>query len=179
MQTPRAQGCTSGIVVWFVVIMLMNLFRSVGSSPRPVYLVNAATQTAENERLLSVMGTFAALSGGTPVARSPALMTLLPASPTSTVLKDEYGHEDLRPRIVPDTQEWKWIKQYFPELTTEDGLSDEVTFVFWDQIQRALVIETRQSGVYIISTYGGQITAGHYGENSPTATPELVSTPSP
>jgi curved DNA-binding protein CbpA len=174
----EAQGCTTTIA-FIIIVVLMNMTRMIKpvSQPSFNYSMGSATLTAL-EDLISTMETFRASQKistriGT-VTPSPFYKTHFDPSPTAAVLRDEFGHEDLRPRIVPSSQEWEWINTYFPDLTTPEGLSDEVTFVFWDQTQRAFIIKTRQSGVFIISTYGGNITAGHYGPVVPTPTATVM-----
>jgi hypothetical protein len=185
MHTPRAQGCSSGLIIWFLLMVLANLFRSVGSpsGSNPMIVASPETQTAQAEKLASVLATFAAAQQVTPPVGSitprPLYLTLFAPTSTPTVLRDEFGHEDVRLKFVPGSQEWEWTKQYFPELTTADGLSDEVTFIYWDQLQRGYVIKTQQSGTFIISVYGGQVTAGRYGPDAAAPTEVLTSTPTP
>jgi hypothetical protein len=170
-----AQGCTTTIA-FIIIIVLMNVTRMIKpvSQPSFNYPMGNATLTAL-EGLISTMETFRASQKiSTRIGAVIPPPTLFAFSPTATVLRDEFGHEDLRPRIVPSSQEWEWINTYFPNLTTPEGLSDEVTFVFWDQTQRAFIIKTRQSGVFIISIYGGNITAGHYGPVVPTPTATVL-----
>ncbi len=199
-QDSWVQGCSPATIV-IVIVLLMNAVRLFGSSSRSSYtypIINVATQTAQVQRMVSVMETFCASQGNsnscdtrlpsslleTLLAPSPtATFTLppiyetLPASPIATIQRDEYGREDLRPKMVPGSQEWEWIHYYFPDLTTQDGLSDEVTFVYWDQLRRAVMVETRQSGTFFVSIYGGNVTAGHYGSDTPAAT--ATATPAP
>lgn len=170
-----AQGCTTTIAL-LIIIVLMAVTRAIKpvSQPSFNYSMGNATLTAL-EDLITTMETFRASQKIS--TRSGTAMpspTHFASSPTATVLRDEFGHEDLRPRIVPSSQEWEWINTYFPDLTTPEGLSAEVTFVFWDQAQRAFIIKTRQSGVFIISTYGGNITAGHYDPVVPTPTATVL-----
>jgi hypothetical protein len=80
------------------------------------------------------------------------VLTYLAPQMTSTPtgmeeLTDEFGHPDLRPGIVPGSWEWEKIHYYFPELTTPEGLSDEVTLVTYDQL-RGYRIQTRSDGEY-------------------------------
>lgn len=186
-QNPQAAGCSAASVIWLIIIVLMNISRSFRSAPQTNFYYpdqNSATQTAQLERLNSAIDTLhAAQELGT---QSPSIYEILftptptiPPTLTNTVLRDEYGHEDLRPKIVPGSQEWEWINQYFPELTTPEGLSDEVTFVYWDQLRRAIVIETRQSGGYYISVFGGNLTVGRFNLTADTPTPAVEVVPSP
>jgi hypothetical protein len=178
-QKPQATGCSAASVIWLIIIVLMNISRSFRPAPQTNFYYpdqNAATQTAQLERLNSAIDTLhAAQELGT---QAPSIYEIVFApTPTvlptlsNTVLRDEYGHEDLRLKIVPGSQEWEWINQYFPELTTPEGLSDEVTFVYWDQLRRLFIIETRQSGEYYISVSGGNLTVGRFSLESTTPTP--------
>lgn len=186
-QNPQATGCSAFTVLWLVIIILTNISRSFRSTPQTSFYYagqNAATQTAQLERLNSAIDTLhAAQELGT---QSPSIYEILftptptvPPTLTNMVLRDEYGHEDLRPKIVPGSQEWEWINRYFPELTTPEGLSDEVTFVYWDQLRRAIVIETRQSGGYYISVFGGNLTMGRFNLEVITPTAASATTPTP
>lgn len=178
-QNPPAAGCsTTSVLIWLIVIVFMNTARLIKPAPQsvPLFLtVNPASKTALWATVKSAMGTFQAsetpFPDFSPTTPIPPSSTSLRVSATATVLRDEFGHEDLRPKIVPGSQEWEWIHYYFPELTTTEGLSDEVTFVYWDQLRRAFIIETRQSGGYYISIFGGNLTAGRFSLESVTPTP--------
>jgi len=115
---------------------------------------------------------FSALDGT--ITPHPFFQTLLAPSPTATILRDEYGREDLRPRIVPGSQEWEWIQYYFPELTTPEGLSDDVTLVIYDQIRNGFQIKTRSDGEYwlFINRYDRSVMPVHF-------PPAATSTPVP
>jgi curved DNA-binding protein CbpA len=186
-QNPQATGCSAFTVLWLIIILLMNISRSFRSAPQTNFYYpdqNAATQTAQLERLNSAIDTLHAAQELS--TQSPSIYEILftptptaPPTSSNTVLRDEYGREDLRPKILPGSQEWEWINRYFPELTTPGGLSDEVTFVYWDQAQRAIVIETRQSGGYYISVFGGNLTGGRFNVTPDTPTPVVEMVPSP
>jgi hypothetical protein len=108
--------------------------------------------------------------------RFPLTMTV-PATPSSQLndfptTVSNPSHIDIRARVVPGTQEWEWINTYLSEyhLTTPDGLSDEVTGVYYSQLTEEIVIETRQYGVFSILTdprLGGFSVVHH----PPTPTP--------
>jgi hypothetical protein len=153
----------------------VNVTRAIKPVSQPSFsysMGNIATQTAHMEGLISAMETLRVSQGtstrsGT-VTPSPLYKTLFAPSPTATVLRDEFGHVDLRGRIVPGSWEWGKIHYYFPDLTTPDGLSDEVTLVIYDQL-RGYQIKTRNSGEYwlFINVYDNSIAPAHF---SPTAT---------
>jgi hypothetical protein len=174
-QNSRGQGCSTTMIVWVVIMVLMNITRAIKpvSQPSLSYsMKNIATQTAHMEGLISTMETFRMsqeISTRSSIATlSPLYKTLLAPSPTPTVLRDEFGHEDLRARVVPGSWEWEQIHHYFPDLTTPDGLTDEVTLVIYDQL-RGYQIKTRNSGEYwlFINVYDNSIAPAHF---PPTAT---------
>jgi hypothetical protein len=185
-QDPWAQGCSPTPII-IIIVILMNMIRSQRTASQAVYSYptdDLATQVAELDTMVAIvqsaqgshglptpdgsitppsiyMTLLAPVSTVTAIPPVPS-KTIPTPSPDATILRDKAGHEDLRSKIIPGSQEWEWIHHYFPDLTTTDGLTEEVTFVYWDQIQRAIIIETRASGTYIISTYGGNVIAGHY-----------------
>lgn len=148
-------GCAPGILIWFLMMILLNVLRSLGSTSSGVNLSATyfATQTAHMETLVSSIETFRSSQG---LETGNGTATLLPlfqtlvgpsATPQPTILTDEPGHEDIRSRVIPGSWEWKQIYSYFPELTTADGLVDEVTLVTFDQLQ-GYHIQTRTLGDY-------------------------------
>ena len=175
----QAQGCSPGLLVWLIVIALMNVGRVFRSNPQPVYYAtprNIATQTAEFARMNAVIDTFRASQNLGTEDSSFIFLTYLASQVTSTPtrmeeLTDEFGHPDLRPSIVPGTWEWEKINDYFPELTTPEGLSDEVTLVTYDQL-RGYRIQTRSDGDYwlFIQYSTKSIIPAHYPPTE-TATP--------
>ena len=118
-------------------------------------------------------------SNRTPVPiRIPLTMT---AVSTSFPQSNDGSHPsyltDITANVVPGSVEWGWINTYFVGLTTPDGLSDEVTGVYYNQLTADITIETRQSGVYILHT-GGRFGQGLYpGHIPPTETPTPTVTP--
>ena len=167
----QSQGCSPGLLVWLIVIVLMNVGRMFRSNPQPVYYStprNFATQTADFARMNAVIDTFRASQNLGTEDSSFIFLTYLAPQVTSTptemdVLTDEFGHPDLRPSIVPGSWEWEKINYYFPELTTPDGLSDEVTLVTYDQL-RGYRIQTRSDGDYwlLIQYSTKSIIPAHY-----------------
>jgi hypothetical protein len=169
-RNPRGQGCSTPMIAWIIIMVLVNMARMVKPVSQPSFSYsteNIATQTAHMEGLISAMETLRVSQGistrsGT-VTPSPLYKTLFAPSPTATVLSDEFGHVDLRGRIVPGSWEWGQIHYYFPDLTTPDGLSDEVTLVIYDQL-RGYQIKTRNSGDYwlFINVYDHSIAPAHF-----------------
>jgi hypothetical protein len=169
-----AQGWPTTTIALIIIIVLVNVTRMIKPVSQPSFsysLENIATQTAL-EGLISTMETFRASQEksariGT-VTPSPFYKTHFAPSPTATILRVEFGHEDSRLGIAPGSWEWGQIHYYFPELTTPDGLSDEVTDVIYDQL-RGYQIKTRNSGEYwlFINVYDNSIAPAHF---PPTAT---------
>jgi hypothetical protein len=171
-------GCSPGILLWLIMTVLLNVVRSMGGTSQPRTNFSAtyfATQTANMETLVSAMETFRVSQGidsangtATPL---PLMSTLLAPSPrvTPTVLTDELGHADIRSEVVPGSWEWDHIQQYFPELITTEGLSDEVTLIIYDQL-RGYHIETRTLGDYwiYVDHYNHSINPVHYPPTTPT-----------
>ncbi len=178
--TSHSQGCSSSLLVWIIVIMLMNVGRIFRSTSQPVYYStprNVATQTANFVRMNAIIDTFHASQNLGTEDSSFIVLTYLAPQMTSTPtgmneLTDEFGHPDLRPSIVPGSQEWEWIHQYFPDLTTPNGLSEEVTIVIYDQLRNGYQIKTRSDGEYwiLINRYDRSIMPAHY-PPAETATP--------
>jgi hypothetical protein len=151
-------GCSAATAIIITVIVITNVMRAIQpvSQSRINYSPQSfATQTAMVQRLDSAIETLhAAKELGT---TSPSIHDILYTPfPTNTVVSaiatatsDENGNENLRDKIVPDTQEWEWINRYFPELTTPNGLSNEVTSVIHDELW-GYHINTRSSGEYLL-----------------------------
>jgi len=163
--TSQSQGYSAATTIVIIIIIISNALRTLRPISQPTSNFSPqffVTQTAMAQRLDSAIGTLhAAHELGT---KSPSLYEIL-VTPTPTaelILRDELGHDDLRPEIVPGTQVWEWINLYFPELTTPDGLSDEVTSIVYIQL-RGYLIKTRNSGEYWIhdNRYTHIITTEH------------------
>lgn len=172
-QQSHSLGCSTSAIAWVLIIVIINVVRAIQpfSQPENVYYpINVATQTAEMEKLYSAIQTFSASREPSSIninTASPLYPLFFTPLPAATVLTDELGHRDMRSRIVPGSWEWERIHEYFPELTTSDGLSDEVTLVTYDQLQ-GYRIQTRSSGDYwiYVDHYTHVIVPAHY---TPTA----------
>jgi curved DNA-binding protein CbpA len=178
-------GCSPWGIILVFVIVIANVARSLGPSlsQRPNYNYSPgirATQTAQMkiqmERLDSAIETLHASetrsAAGEAITSSPPFWLLVTPSPVNTVPKQAGpSQEGWRARIVPGTWEYHYISIYFPQLTTPDGLSDEVTDVIYDQL-RGYQIKTRSSGEYWlhINNYDNSV-SGEYIPPQVTATP--------
>lgn len=169
-QNTQAQGCSPTLVIWFVLVVLMSVVRTVTRQVSQISYdypsVNVATRRAQEQMLISNLETLRALdeysdeSGRfTP---SPPSWILSTSSPTVMIEKEEESLENWRSRIVPGSWEWYYIHQYFPELTTPNGLTEEVMDVIYDQLL-GYQIKTRSSGVYWlhISPYDNSVSPEH------------------
>jgi hypothetical protein len=74
-----------------------------------------------------------------PVTPSPKQSTIVP--------KENAGQAETQSEYAPGSFVWKQLHTYFPELTTADGLSDEVTSITYDQLM-GYHIKTRSLGEY-------------------------------
>lgn len=171
-------GCSAWGIVWIIVILITNLARAIGPSlsQRPNYDFSPefrATQTAQMERIEATLDAFSAsrkistvLAAEPPASPLPFLVTPYPA--TKVRQEAEPVQEGWRSRIVPGSWEYHYISLYFPELTTPNGLSAEVTDVIYDQL-RGYHIKTRSSGDYWlhINPYDKSVAPEHI---SPKAT---------
>jgi curved DNA-binding protein CbpA len=170
-------GCASWGIVWVIVILVTNLVRAIGPSlSQSSYNYspeNKATQAALMEMYGSTLDAFyaaktssAARIMDTPVPTSRMFVT---PSPVPKAREEaEPVQEGWRAKIVPGSWEWEHIHQYFPELTTPNGLTEEVTLVSYDQL-RGYRIQTRSSGEYwiLVDRINHSLMPVHY---SPTET---------
>ena len=156
-QTRRGGMGFSGILLFYAIYTLISSLLRNDSYRQPIYLssFNEATQTAQAERVNGFILTFS----GTQSTSLPFYSLTESARQTQTAIAES---KNIRDEVLPGTQAWEWIDQYLADyhLTTPQGLTDEVTAVTWDQIQKAYIIKTQQYGTFIISTYGGQISVG-------------------
>jgi hypothetical protein len=97
------------------------------------------------------------------------LSTPTPVEPIPTQIDNP---EDMRSQIIPGTWIWNQLAIHFPELTTLNGLSDEVTQVIFDELG-SYKIKTRTLGEYWLITSGSNdvVVPVHF-PVSYTATPE-------
>jgi hypothetical protein len=171
-------GCAPGMLIWLIVTVLLNVLRSIGTTPSSSANISAsyfATQTAHMETLVSAIDTFRASQQLNTANSTPTLLPVfqtavgLSVTATPPVLRDELGHEDMRSQIIPGTWEWDHINYYFPELTTADGLADEVIVVTYDQL-RGYHIQTQSLGDYwiYVDHYTHNISPVHYPPTTPT-----------
>jgi hypothetical protein len=89
--------------------------------------------------------TVLAVNTAAPLYRIPVTSSPIPGKGEQA----EPAQGGWRAKMVPGSWEWDHIHEYFPELTTPDGLSDEVTLVAYDQL-RGYRILTRTLGEYWI-----------------------------
>jgi curved DNA-binding protein CbpA len=174
-------GCSAWGIILVIIIVITNLARALGPSlsQRPGYDYSPqfrATQAGEVARLDSAVETLHASQNLSQSGRMdtplPSLRTsVTPSLATKVREKAEPVQEDWRSRIVPGSWEWHYISMYFPELTTPNGLSDEVTNVIYDQLH-GYHIKTRSSGDYWlhINPYDNRVVPEHISPRS-TATP--------
>jgi hypothetical protein len=152
-------GCSSWGILWVIIIVITNLARAFGPSwsQQSAYDYSpefSATQTAQMEKIESTLNAFSAAQNFATVlaASTAAPLYRLPVTPspiTGMGKQAEPGQEAWRAGIVPGSWEWDHIHEYFPELTTPDGLSDEVTLVTYDQLKGYRIL-TRSLGEYWI-----------------------------
>ena len=177
-QKSSAVGCSSFGIAWIIIIVITNLVRAIGPSlsARPGYNYSPelrATQTAQMEKFESAMNTFYASQSISTAsgmgAPSPSSRSLVTASPVPRVPEAaEPVQGGWRSEYVPGSWEWDHINRYFPELTTPDGLSDEVTSITYDQL-RGYRIRTRSSGEYwiLVDRINRSLIPVHYTATSP------------
>ena len=151
-QGPKAQGCAPTIFI-IIFVAFINIIRLLQSTSQPaiVYapLENRLTQTAEMERVISILETFYAAETNPALAITITPEMSVAPSTATEIQRDEFGHRDLRSEVVPGSWLYDQLHTYFPELITFSGLSDEVTLVVYDQL-RGYQIKTRSLGEYWI-----------------------------
>jgi hypothetical protein len=156
-------GCSAWGIVWIIVILITNLARALGPALSQQANYNyspelRANQTAEMEieltKLDSAIETLHASDGRpTPgvVATLVSSFHVPPVTPSpkqSTIVpKENADQAETKSEYAPGSFVWKQLHTYFPELTTPDGLSDEVTSITYDQL-KGYHIKTRSLGEY-------------------------------
>jgi hypothetical protein len=158
-------GCSSWGIIWVIIIVITNLVRAFGPSlsQRPNYDYSPeirALQTAQMEKMESTIQTLSAPLG-TPSPFHGLFLTPSPI-PMTNIPKKNADQRDMQPDYAPGSWIWEQLHRYFPELTTADGLSAEVTDVMYDQL-RGYHIKTRNSGDYwlFINPYDKGVTPAH------------------